>query len=47
MRVIKDLSKGTNESGVVSDKWGHTVSSVVWAIHFASRLGLAENHLDA
>lgn len=47
VRMIKELSKGTDESGVVSDKWGHTGSSVVWVIPFAPGVGLAEIHLDA
>lgn len=47
VRMIKELSKGTDESGVVSDKWGHTGLSVVWVIHSAPGLGLAAIHLDA
>lgn len=45
--MIKESSKGTDESGVVGDECGHEGSSVVWVIYSAPSLGLAEIHLGA
>lgn len=47
MRMIKELSKGTDGSGVTSDKWVHAGSSVVWVIHFVPGSDSAGIHLDA